>query len=385
MSFPQTITASQANKETPISEMFASLKWASAYTNDQPNNSGLARAYNGGRWGGFDVADVVHTFGAGVTTYVCVTVATGVLDFSTSNTNYLNTASFAPVETVVTSASAVTSTTDDRTAAGGVWNRSAAAGIGDMVLSSVQTVTGEKTFGAPGAVGKLKIAGTTSGAATLDAPAVAGSIVITLPATTGTLALVGDITTAINAVIASAPGALDTLDELAAALGDDANFAATLATTLAGKAPLASPALTGTPTTPTASLGTGGTQIASQAYADAAAAAAASAGGADTVTALAIVAGVVDIDCALGDYFTLALSANVTSITFSNLPGAGKGASKWIEIVQGGGYTVAWPASFKWAGGSAGAVSATSATDELGITTVNNGTSWKATLGKAFA
>ncbi len=104
-----------------------------------------------------------------------------------------------------------------------------------------------------------------------------------------------------------------------------------------------------------------------------------------TVTSLAIVAGVVDIDCALGDYFTLALSANVTSVTFSNLPGAGKGASKWIEIVQGGAFTVAWPASFKWAGGTAGTVSTTPASDELGITTVNNGTTWKASLGKAFA
>lgn len=43
---------------------------------------------------------------------------------------------------------------------------------------------------------------------------------------------------AIDALIASAPGALDTLDELAAALGDDANFAATMTTALAGKQPL---------------------------------------------------------------------------------------------------------------------------------------------------
>jgi len=40
----------------------------------------------------------------------------------------------------------------------------------------------------------------------------------------------------IQAVVASAPAALDTLDELAAALGDDANFAATVTNALAGKA-----------------------------------------------------------------------------------------------------------------------------------------------------
>jgi hypothetical protein len=43
---------------------------------------------------------------------------------------------------------------------------------------------------------------------------------------------------ALFALINSAPGALDTLDELAAALGDDANFAATVTTALAGKQPL---------------------------------------------------------------------------------------------------------------------------------------------------
>lgn len=46
------------------------------------------------------------------------------------------------------------------------------------------------------------------------------------------------VVAAITALINSAPGALDTLDELAAALGDDANFAATIAASLAGKQPL---------------------------------------------------------------------------------------------------------------------------------------------------
>jgi hypothetical protein len=41
------------------------------------------------------------------------------------------------------------------------------------------------------------------------------------------------------ALIASAPGSLDTLNELAAALGDDANFAATMATLIGTKVPMA--------------------------------------------------------------------------------------------------------------------------------------------------
>jgi len=42
--------------------------------------------------------------------------------------------------------------------------------------------------------------------------------------------------TNLDAIVAGAPGALDTLNELAAALGDDANFATTVTNSLAGKA-----------------------------------------------------------------------------------------------------------------------------------------------------
>ena len=57
---------------------------------------------------------------------------------------------------------------------------------GDMILASVQTVTGAKTFGSVGAVGKLIIAGNTSGTTILNATATAGSGTVTLP-TSGTL------------------------------------------------------------------------------------------------------------------------------------------------------------------------------------------------------
>lgn len=62
------------------------------------------------------------------------------------------------------------------------------------------------------------------------------------------------VKTAIDNLIASAPGALDTLDELAAALGDDANFASTITTALSAKAPLESPTFTGTVSGITASM-----------------------------------------------------------------------------------------------------------------------------------
>lgn len=55
-----------------------------------------------------------------------------------------------------------------------------------------------------------------------------------------------EITSAVNALVNGAPGALDTLDELAQALGDDANFATTVTNALATKAPINNPTFTGT-------------------------------------------------------------------------------------------------------------------------------------------
>lgn len=94
---------------------------------------------------------------------------------------------------------------------------------------------------------------------------------------------------AVAALVDSAPGTLNTLNELADALGDDASFATTTATaiglkapiasptftgtvtipggaSISGFAPLASPALTGTPTSTTAAVGTSTTQIATTAF-----------------------------------------------------------------------------------------------------------------------
>ncbi|HHN7596683.1 TPA: tail fiber protein [Escherichia coli] len=71
---------------------------------------------------------------------------------------------------------------------------------------------------------------------------------------------------AINALINGAPGTMDTLKEIAAAINNDPNFSTTINNALALKAPLASPALTGIPTAPTAAQGTNNTQIATTAY-----------------------------------------------------------------------------------------------------------------------
>ena len=95
--------------------------------------------------------------------------------------------------------------------------------------------------------------------APLDSPTLTGTP--TLP--TGTIAVTqtaGDnstavattafVSTAVSNLVDTAPEALNTLNELAAALGDDENFATTTATNLGLKAPIASPTFTGTVTVP---------------------------------------------------------------------------------------------------------------------------------------
>lgn len=88
-------------------------------------------------------------------------------------------------------------------------------------------------------------------------------------ANTNQIATTAFVKLALDALINAAPGALDTLKELADAIGDDANYAATVSANLAAKAPLISPALTGTPTAPTAATNTNTNQVATTAFAQA--------------------------------------------------------------------------------------------------------------------
>jgi hypothetical protein len=89
--------------------------------------------------------------------------------------------------------------------------------------------------------------------ANLASPALTGTP--TAPtATAGTnttqVATTAFVGTAVSALVASAPGALDTLNELANALGNDASFSTTVTNSIATKAPIASPTFTGTVTIP---------------------------------------------------------------------------------------------------------------------------------------
>ena len=180
-----------------------------------------------------------------------------------------------------------------------------ALGLGNVTNESKATMFSNPTF--TGTVSGVTAAHVGLGAVTNESkatmfasPTFTGTP--TAPtATAGTnttqLATTQYVRTEVANLVNSAPGALDTLDELAAALGDDASFASTVTTSIGLKAPLesptftgtvtgitktmvglgnvlnetkatafTSPAFTGTPTAPTAAGGTNTTQIATTAY-----------------------------------------------------------------------------------------------------------------------
>jgi len=108
----------------------------------------------------------------------------------------------------------------------------------DGVTSAIQTQLDSK----------LATSTAASTYAPLASPALTGvPTAPTAAANTNTtqIATTAYVQTEINDLIAAAPGALDTLDELAAALGDDANFSTTVTNSLATKLPLAGGTMTG--------------------------------------------------------------------------------------------------------------------------------------------
>ena len=125
----------------------------------------------------------------------------------------------------------------------------------DVALTQRLQVSGDVSLNS-----KLYVAGAAVFAGIPTAPTATAGTNTTQIATTAF------VKSAVDGLVSSAPAALDTLNELATALGNDASFSTTVTNSLAAKAPLANPALTGVPTAPTATVGTNTTQLATTAF-----------------------------------------------------------------------------------------------------------------------
>jgi hypothetical protein len=96
----------------------------------------------------------------------------------------------------------------------------------------------------------------------------------------------------------------------------------------------------------------------------------------------------VDLDCTTANSFKFVLTENAT-ITLSNPSPTGKLCSVMVRIVQdgsGGGYTVTWPGTVVWSGGSAPTMTASNdAIDVYTLFTDDAGATWYGNYAQAYA
>jgi len=178
------VSSTAIQREATINALLDAASPATLFGRRASTCAALAFGYYGGRLDGTSVTNGTVTATASNTNYVVAHRSTLVVSISTSNTNWNNTTTYGRMYKLTAGGSTITAYEDHRCGAGGILTP---AGSGDMVLASVQTVTGAKTFGtAGGAVSKFALAGSTSGSMVLDAPAVATGTAV-LPVNAGNI------------------------------------------------------------------------------------------------------------------------------------------------------------------------------------------------------
>ena len=98
--------------------------------------------------------------------------------------------------------------------------------------------------------------------------------------------------------------------------------------------------------------------------------------------------GTLTLDLTDGNSFGTTLTEN-TTVVLSNPPAAGNYGQLVIKITQdaaSGAFTVTWPASVKWPGGTAPVITTSnSAIDEITLRTINGGAEWRGSFSQAFS
>ena len=99
-----------------------------------------------------------------------------------------------------------------------------------------------------------------------------------------------------------------------------------------------------------------------------------------TRTAPTISAGTLTLNLNTATVFDVALNANITTLTISNIQSSGR-TSSFILIftADGTARSVTWPASFLWPAGTAPTITSTNGKkDVFTVFTVDGGTTWQA-------
>ena len=98
-----------------------------------------------------------------------------------------------------------------------------------------------------------------------------------------------------------------------------------------------------------------------------------------TVPANITAASTTALDFSTGNILKVSLGANITTLSVTNATAG----TYLLEIIQGGTYTVAFPDAWKWSGGSAPTITATSGKTNI-ITIVYDGTTYFASAVQNF-
>ena len=103
----------------------------------------------------------------------------------------------------------------------------------------------------------------------------------------------------------------------------------------------------------------------------------------ETVSSPTISAGTLVLNLETSNIFTVSLNAAITTLTISNPPASGSGGSfTLILTADGTARAVTWPASIKWAGGTAPTITSTSGkVDSFSFFTSDGGTTWQGYVG----
>lgn len=103
----------------------------------------------------------------------------------------------------------------------------------------------------------------------------------------------------------------------------------------------------------------------------------------ETRTAPTISSGTLTLDCSAGNVFNVALNANITTLTFTNVPATGTAFGLTLLLTADGtARTITWGASVKWPGGTAPTLTSTNnKVDTFVLFTHDGGTNWFAFTG----